>query len=93
MRITTALRLLLSGGVSLSSIAAATNGYFSHRYGLKAQGMGGAGIALPQDSLAAATNPAGMGLVGNRADVGVDWFRPDRGANVAGSPIPGFNGS
>ena len=38
----------------------ATTGYFSHGYGLKAKGMGGVGIALPQDSLAAATNPAGM---------------------------------
>jgi long-chain fatty acid transport protein len=33
----------------------ATNGYFSHGYGIKSKGMGGVGIALPQDAMAAAT--------------------------------------
>ncbi|HYX64576.1 MAG TPA: outer membrane protein transport protein [Burkholderiales bacterium] len=75
------------------SAALATTGYFAHGYGMKAKGMGGVGIALPQDSLAAATNPAGMALVGNRFDVGVDWFRPDRGAEITGSPVPGLNGT
>ncbi len=73
--------------------AFATDGYFSHGYGMKAKGMGGVGIALPQDALAAATNPAGMALVGNRVDAGVDWFRPDRGAEIVGNGVPGFNGS
>jgi long-chain fatty acid transport protein len=73
--------------------AFATTGYFAHGYGMKAKGMGGVGIALPQDSLAAATNPAGMALVGNRFDIGLDWFRPDRGAEITGSPVPGLNGS
>jgi hypothetical protein len=45
-------------------LANATNGYFSHGYGAKSQGMAGVGIALPQDALAAATNPAGTALVG-----------------------------
>jgi long-chain fatty acid transport protein len=40
--------------------------------------MGGVGIALPQDALAAATNPAGMGLIGDRIDLGATWFRPIR---------------
>ena len=30
--------------------AFATDGYFSHGYGVKSQGMGGVGIALPQDA-------------------------------------------
>ncbi|MCK7582643.1 MAG: hypothetical protein MZV65_48470 [Chromatiales bacterium] len=42
--------------------AYATNGYFTHGFGVKAQGMGGVGIALPQDSIAAGANPAGMAL-------------------------------
>ncbi len=65
-----------------SGSAFATNGYFSHGYGMKAKGMGGVGIALPQDGLAAATNPAGMVMVGDRLDVGVDWFKPNRGAEI-----------
>jgi long-chain fatty acid transport protein len=58
--------------------AFATNGYFSHGYGIKAKSVGGAGIAMPQDALAAATNPAGMALVGNKVDFGLDWFSPKR---------------
>lgn len=60
------------------SAAMATNGYFSHGYGMKAKGMGGVGIALPQDAMSAATNPAGMVDVGNRLDFGLDVFMPDR---------------
>jgi long-chain fatty acid transport protein len=44
--------------------------------------MGGVGIALPQDALAAAANPAGMGLIGDRVDFGVTWFRPQREAEL-----------
>jgi len=75
---------LFAAGVMASPLAHATNGYFSHGYGMKAKGMGGAGIALPQDSLAAATNPAGMVMVGDRIDFGLDWFKPNRNTNVAG---------
>lgn len=72
--------------------AQATVGYFAHGYGIKAKATGGVGIALPQDSLAAATNPAGMVLVGNRADIGLEWFAPDRGATITGNGA-GLNGT
>ncbi|HQQ64476.1 MAG TPA: outer membrane protein transport protein [Pseudomonadales bacterium] len=72
--------------------ASATDGYFSNGYGVKSQGIGGIGIALPQDALAAASNPAGTARVGNRLDVGVSLFRPQRGAEISGSPVPGANG-
>ncbi len=71
-------------------LAFATNGYFQHGYGIKSQGIAGIGIALPQDGLAAATNPAGTALVGDRLDVGLTWFAPKRGADVSGaSPAAG----
>ena len=73
--------------------ALATTGYFQHGYGIKAKSMGGVGIALPQDALAAATNPAGIAWIGNRVDLGVDWFSPDRGATITGSGAPGANGT
>lgn len=80
--------LVLAAAVA-AAIAApgafATNGYFQHGYGIKAQGMAGAGVALPQDALAAATNPAGMVLVGNRIDVGMLMFTPDRATAVTGN--------
>lgn len=70
-----AIALAIAGPLTA---AMATNGYFSHGYGMKAKGMGGAGIALPQDAMAAATNPAGIVNVGNRMDFGLDVFMPDR---------------
>lgn len=65
--------------------ASATNGYFSHGYGVRSQGVAGVGIALPQDGLAAAANPAGTAFVGNRLDVEASLFRPDRGASIHGN--------
>jgi long-chain fatty acid transport protein len=44
--------------------------------GVKSAGMGGASIALPQDSAAAANNPAGMALIGTRTDLGVQLLSP-----------------
>lgn len=83
--------VLAIAGLSAPGLALATNGYFSHGYGMKAKGMAGVGIALPQDAMAAATNPAGMVFVGDRLDVGVDWFRPVRDSELVspiGAPIP-----
>ncbi len=93
MRIKKIVASLLAAGVMVSPLAHATDGYFAHGYGMKAKGMGGVGIALPQDALAAATNPAGMVMIGDRIDFGVDWFKPTRGADIAGSPVPGMNGT
>lgn len=72
----------------LAAPARATNGYFQHGYGIKAAGMAGAGIALSQDAIAAATNPAGMALLGNRIDFGLTWFSPRRESQISGSPAP-----
>lgn len=73
--------------------AQATDGYFAHGYGVKSQGMGGVGIALPQDAIAAASNPAGFGLVGDRVDFGVTWFRPIRESEISGNAGPANNGT
>ena len=71
--------LALAVAAAVAAPAAfATNGYFQHGSGVKAQGMGGAGVALPQDSMAAATNPAGMAMVGEHMDFGLMYFSPDR---------------
>lgn len=82
---------VLIAAAGLSSSAFATNGYFAHGYGIKAKGMGGVGIAYGQDALAAATNPANMVLLGNRWDVGVEYFRPQRESEIVGN-LAGANG-
>ena len=65
--------------------AMATNGYFGHGIGMKSMGMGGAGIAMAEDSLASATNPAAAVAVGNRIDFGLNLFMPDREAKMSGT--------
>jgi len=53
------------------------------------EAMGGASIALPLDSLAAANNPAGMVMVGDRVDFALTWFKPNRSATVVNNTLPG----
>lgn len=89
----TGLAVAAALGALLPAAAFATNGYFAHGYGMKAKGMAGAGIAFPQEAIAAANNPAGMAMLGNRVDVGLDWFRPTRHSEIVGHPAPGFNGT
>ena len=62
--------------------ALATDGYFDHGYGVKSKGIGGAGVAFAQDSLAPAANPAGAVDIPDSHQVGLTWFKPDRGVNV-----------
>ncbi len=81
-------KLALAVAVALSLAvpsAFATNGYFAHGYGTKNKGMAGAGVALPQDSLAAATNPAGLVFVGDRYDFGMEIFSPNRKYSITGN--------
>ena len=68
--------------------ARATDGYFLTGYGTIQQGQGGAGVAKPGDSLAGATNPAGLLLVGNRLDIGLTLFRPVRNGTISGNTLP-----
>jgi long-chain fatty acid transport protein len=71
-----------------SSIAYATNGYILHGYG-KNKGTGGAGMANPQDALAAGSNPAGSAWVGDRIDITGELFMPKRGYTIE---APGNSG-
>jgi long-chain fatty acid transport protein len=65
--------------------ALATDGYFSHGYGMKAKGRAGAATAMADDSFGGANNPATMVYAGDRMDLGVEWFQPDRSASRTGS--------
>ncbi len=80
--------------VAVTSLVAtsawATNGYAPHGIGQKSKGMGGVGIALVQDTVGAGMNPAGMVLLGNRVDAGLEWFRPSRKTEImAPNPFAG----
>jgi long-chain fatty acid transport protein len=87
------LALAIAVAVGLVAPSAfATNGYFAHGYGTKDKGMGGAGVALPQDAMASATNPAGLVFVGNRYDFGVEAFAPNRSYSITGN-MAGLDGA
>ncbi|MEW8047083.1 MAG: hypothetical protein AB2805_11380, partial [Candidatus Thiodiazotropha sp.] len=60
--------------ISVSHTVHATNGYSPTGFGTTNKGMAGAGVAFPQDTIAAATNPAGMVLLGHRTDLGMALF-------------------
>lgn len=60
----------------------ATNGYFLPGFGIRAQGMGGVGIAYGRDSLSTAANPANAVNTGMRGDMGAAVFNPERSTHV-----------
>ncbi|HEC12214.1 MAG TPA: hypothetical protein ENI80_03040 [Acidiferrobacteraceae bacterium] len=68
-----------------SPVSNATLGYFSHGYGAIQSSMGGAGVALPQDAMTGAINPAGMVMVGNSTVVGITSFHPIREYTITGT--------
>lgn len=79
--------VLAVGGLLAAAPAWATNGYFAHGYGAASLAIAGVGIALPQDALAAASNPAGTGALDSRADVGLNLFLPRRSASFVGNAL------
>ena len=64
--------------------ALATDGYFSHGYGMKAKGMGGASVAMTDNAFAGANNPAIAAWAGDRVEAGVDVFMPERSMERTG---------
>jgi long-chain fatty acid transport protein len=90
MKLKALVGVLAVAGLAMPGIASATNGYFSHGYGMTAKGMGGASTAMAKDAMGGANNPASMAFVGDRLDVGIDWFSPKRAASRAGSFGPDF---
>jgi len=81
---------LVATSVMIPMAAMATNGYFAHGYGTKNKGLVGGGVALAQDAMIAATNPAGMVSVGERMDLGVAIFSPSpRSYTVTGAANDG----
>lgn len=68
------LTAAIAGG--LPGQVSATNGYFAHGWGVRSKAMAGVSTALPQDTLAASTNPAGIAFVGHSLDLGLALFNP-----------------
>ena len=89
---TTLTAIILVAVLITAPVANATNGYFSSGYGTAYKGLAGAGVALSLSTLGAATNPASMVGLGNRYDLSVAYFNPNRNFTVDGNPS-GFPGT
>jgi long-chain fatty acid transport protein len=95
MKLKNCIRLAVVVACCAPAFAFATNGYFSHGYGMKAKGMGGAATATAEDAFGGAVNPAKMVFVGDRIDFGADLFSPRRSVSRQGAiaPFNVYNGS
>lgn len=86
-------KLVLALAAAAPFAAQATDGYFSHGYGMQAKGMGGASTAMAESAFGAASNPATMAFVGDRWEAGVDLFSPWRKASRTGGAMAGLDAS
>lgn len=93
MKISRLVRALALAGLAVPPAAFATDGYFSHAYGLKSLGMGGATVAVASEPFGGAVNPAAMTSLGNAWQAGLQVFMPRREAERTGSGMAGIDGS
>jgi long-chain fatty acid transport protein len=77
--------VVAAGASFVAHDALATTGYFSHGFGARMKGMGGVGVAIPTDTQSAMRNPASMVDVGDRVDVGIGAFNPNRSFTATGA--------
>ncbi len=77
MKLKRILGVMAVAGLAVPGMAWATNGYFSHGYGMKAKGMGGCRHRAATGRTGGAQQSRGHGLVGDRLDVGVDLVPAD----------------
>jgi len=71
----------------------ATNGYFAHGTGTKNKGMAGAGLAMPEDAISIANNPAAALANAGKYDAGLAIFSPSRNYQSSDSLANGQGGA
>jgi len=71
----------------------ATNGYFAHGTGAKNKGMAGSGLAMPEDAISVANNPAAALLAAGKYDLGIAVFSPLRHYKSGDSLANGYGGA
>ncbi len=71
----------------------ATNGYFTHGIGAKNKALAGSGLAMPEDAISIANNPAAALANAGQYDLGISVFSPSRGYKTSDSLINGNFGA
>ncbi len=85
MKKLTVIMAFLVASFGAANQAQATNGHQMMGLGAYGKSMGGAVTAAPEDTTTAITNPAGMALIGDRADFNFDLFMPTRSSDFTGA--------
>jgi long-chain fatty acid transport protein len=89
------IRIAVLAGLGVLPLSAfATNGMNPEGTGVKNRGMGGAGIAMAEETAAIVINPAAVVNVGDRLDVALGVFSPkprsyDLSGNTNAGGVPG----
>jgi long-chain fatty acid transport protein len=71
----------------------ATNGYFTHGIGTKNKGLAGSGLAMPEDAISVANNPAAALSAAGKYDLGIAVFSPLRHYETGDSLANGQGGA
>lgn len=71
----------------------ATNGYFTHGTGAKNKGLAGSGLAMPEDAISVANNPASALSNTGKYDLGIAVFSPSRHYETTDSLYNGQGGT
>lgn len=71
----------------------ASDGNQAIGYGMKSKGMGGVGVAFPQDAVINAINPAGMAFLETRYDIGPHYVKFLGKGRISGNAVPTLNQS
>jgi long-chain fatty acid transport protein len=83
----------LVAGLLAAGSAFATNGYFTHGIGTKNKAMAGSGIAMPEDAIDIANNPAVAAVIGDHLVFGAALFSPIRKYETSASQLNGQFGA
>jgi long-chain fatty acid transport protein len=92
MRLNIGVRAIIASTL-IVGVAHATNGYLTAGTGINSDGMAGAGSADPSEIMLMATNPAALALVGQRVELGLALFSPDRSYSTSPSLANGNGGA
>lgn len=71
----------------------ATNGYFTHGIGAKNKALAGSGLAMPEDAISVANNPAAALQAAGKYDLGIALFSPMRSYKSGDSLANGHGGA
>lgn len=87
---------ILSSAIAMAMMSPqvfASNGMAPTGLGQTHKAMGGAATGNPMNTMSMASNPAAGSFVADGWDVGIEYFKPNRSAEISGSPFGMLDGN